>query len=221
MKEVDNDVDPDEIVADLIAREGVADVPRVIVLMKRLEAAFDKFKTAEDGGLAGALSCAEALLDYFGDKKPDWAQIGLLNPLAEIIGTLRALKNGGTSQILTSNSYKINKQRLTLSDRAVRGTISALVDLVMTRRCCSEDEACSVVARALRSRQIPLGRGRDANVVKNWRKQSSAGRVGVDPSTTIYAGTKARLLPLTEPLDQIISTVMDGLFGVRPPTAKS
>jgi hypothetical protein len=221
MKDANEDLDPDEIAAELIAREGVADVRRMIVLSKRLEAAFTEFKTDNDGGLRGALSCAEAFLDYLGDKKPDWARLGLLNPLGEIIETLRALKNGGTSQILTANSHKIHKQRLTLSDRAVRGSISALVDFVMARRSCSEDEACGVVSRALKSRQLPLGRGRDVTTVKNWRKQASAGRVGVDPDATTYARMKEHLLSRTEPLDMIISTVLDGIFGVRPPTAKS
>jgi hypothetical protein len=225
MKDANEDLDPDEIAAELIAREGVADVRRMIVLSKRLEAAFTEFKTDNDGGLRGALSCAEAFLDYLGDKKPDWARIGLLNPLAEIIVTLRALKDGGTSQILTANSHRINRQRLTLSDRAARGIISALVDVVMTKRPCSEDEACRVIARALRSRDIPVSRGlnefKDATTVKNWRKIASAGRVDVDPDATTYACMKERLLARSGPISKIIDEMLDGLFGVRPPIVKS
>ena len=136
------------------------------------------------------------------------------------------MKDGGTSQILTANSDNINKQLLTPTERAARGHIAALVDLVMTRRPCSLNQACREVARAVKSRQMPLGRGldgsQDATTVMNWRKIASVGRVDVnEPDAFMYSHMKERLLARTAPIKEIIDEVLDGLFGVRPPIVKS
>jgi hypothetical protein len=214
--------DPADIVADFIARDAVKDVPRIVILMKRLQLAYEESRTKNDGGLAGAITAALAIQDYFVARWPDWNEHGLLNPMAQIMMTLKALRDGGTSDILTANSHRITRQRLSTSDKAVRGYVSALVDLFMTRLSLSEDEACRRVARELSSRKIPLApRGTNVNAVKNWRKEASRGRVGVDPDATMYAWLKGYHQARTDPIDVLVAQVLDTLPGIRPPIAKS
>lgn len=216
------EIDPADIMADFIARDAVKDVPRMVLLMKQLQFAYEESQTKNDGGLAGAITAALAIQDYFVARRRDWNEDGLLNPMAQILMTLKALRDGGTSDILTANSHRITRQRLSTSDKAVRGYASALVDLYMTRLSLSEDAACGRVARALASRGIPLGpRGKDVNTVKNWRKDAYRGQVGVDPDATIYASIKESLLARTDPIDVLIKDVLDAIPGIRPPTGKS
>ena len=220
------EIDPAEIAADAIAQDAVSDVPRMMFLMEQLQLAYEESKAKDDGGLAGAITSALAIQDYFVARRPDWNDAGLLNPMTQILMTLQALRDGGTSDILRANSHRINKQRLSTSDKTVRGYVSALVDLFMTRHSHSEDVACGKVSRALRSRGMPLGRGRedgakDATTVKNWRKQASAGRVGVDPDATMYAQMKKYLMARTEPIDVLITEVLKDIAGIRPPIRKS
>ena len=131
-----------------------------IKLMRKLEVAYEEFKSkGEDGGLDGALSCALAIQDYFVERRPDWVEAGILNPINQIILTLRALKDGGTSAILTANLDKIDKKPRTLETLAYRGVVSALIDLIIDRQACSLDSACAYIVAKLRKRGFPLGRG--------------------------------------------------------------
>src|SRR5262245_63181737 len=98
MSDSGNELDLDELVADSITKDAVSDFPRMILLEERLEAALKVFKTHGDGGLAGALNAVKAYLDYFADRRPEWAKKGLLNPLNEVLDTLQALKLEGSSR---------------------------------------------------------------------------------------------------------------------------
>jgi hypothetical protein len=176
-----------EISIDSIARDAVKDVPRMIALMQQLLSAREELKAKDDGGLTGAIRAALAIHDYFAARCPDWNDAGLLNSLSQIMATLKALRDGGTSEILTANFHRIKRQRLSTEKVMVRGYASALVDLYMKRGSCSEYEACKKVAKALKSVGMRLGpRGKDVNTIKNWRKTAKGGVVDVDLDATAF-----------------------------------
>ena len=210
---------PIEIVGHLVEK-AVTDELYMDALKDRLTAARDAFNTKNDGGLDGALSWAEAIQDFFAERRPDWVRAGILHPMDQIVLTLRALKEGGTSSILKANRHKIRNQPRTTEELVVRGVVSALVDLIIDRRSCSLDQACADVASRLRKRGFPLGRGAtehaDAITVKSWRKQTMGGAKS-DPDTEMYLQTKECLFAQSESLDFVIEDALDSLRGFLPP----
>jgi hypothetical protein len=47
------EIDPADIMADFIARDAVKDIPRMVLLKKHLQFAYEESRTKNDGGLAG------------------------------------------------------------------------------------------------------------------------------------------------------------------------
>jgi hypothetical protein len=205
-------------IATAIGQEALSDVPRLIFLEERLMAALDHFKTKGDGGLEGAQSCVEACFDYFKERRPDWVEKGLLNPLVETLDTLNALKEGGSSNILSSNYHNINNQPLDRNERFYRGAVSGLIDEVKCRSKCSLDEACRRVAYHLRSRNFPIGRtdSDDSITLKNWRKAASRGQAKGTIDGLQYARSKIMLSKIDAPLDTIIDDALETLRGISP-----
>lgn len=192
-----------------------------IALKKKLEAAYEAFKTNNDGGLVGALSCVEACLDYFEGRRPDWVQEGLLNPLLATHETLNALKCGGSSRILFCNDHKINHQLVGTkrSELFYRGAVCAVIDEVKLRSKCSLDQACRRVGARLRFRHFPVGRNDsdDITTLKNWRKQASRGRTKSTIDGLQYARSKFGLAKMDVSPDAIIDDVLEVLRGIFPP----
>jgi hypothetical protein len=192
-----------------------------IKLQQELEAAYLEFKTANDGGLAGALVCANALLDHFTGRRPDWIQRGLLNPLLEILDTLKALDRGGTSRILYCNDDKIDHLRMSnkRSELYYRGIVSALIDEMVSRCNFSLDQASGFVARRLRSRSLPVGRNDsdDVTTLKNWRKRASVGQTKRTIDGEIYAKARSQFQTIDGSPDLIVETALETVIGIFPP----
>jgi hypothetical protein len=192
-------------------------------LQKPLEAANAKFMSPSkpDGGLEGAISCVEAIQDYFAERRPDWVRAGLLNPINQTVLTLRALRDGNaSSSILKANADKIRNLPLNMEDYAVRGVSSALVDLLMKRRSDPLDVACGSIATKLRKRGFILGRGdtnqAEAITIKSWRKQAMSG--DVPDLHRMYRHSKERFLALPGPVEAIVEQALDSLRGFMPPS---
>ena len=79
MTEPTNVADPGQIVA-VLTEKALSDMPRMSVLMDRLTAALDDFKTKGDAGLEGTIRSVEACFDYFEDRKPNWRERGSNKP---------------------------------------------------------------------------------------------------------------------------------------------
>ena len=220
MTEPTNVADPGQIVA-VLTEKALSDMPRMSVLMDRLTAALDDFKTKGDGGLEGAIRSVEACLDYFEDRKPDWRAKGLLNPLLETLETLNALKSGGSSRVLFCNDHKVSHQLVgsRRSEMFYRTTVCALIDEVKRRSKCSLYEACQRVARRLRSRRFPLGRddSDDITTLINWRKKASVGHAKSSADGLQYARSKDSYSKIDAPLDAVIDDTLETLSGIFPP----
>jgi hypothetical protein len=218
-----NEIDLSELVADSITKDAVPDFPRMIFLEQRLEAALMDFKTHGDGGLEGALNSVKAYLDYFSDRRPKWAQKGLLNPLLEVLATLQALKSGGSSRILICNDRKINHQSKDSSEQFYRGAVCALIDEVKSRTDSSLNEACLRVAARLRFRGFPVGRidSDDITTLKNWRKQASRNQTKGTIDGLQYAKTKTGLAKIDDSPESIIDAMLETLSGIFPQAIES
>jgi hypothetical protein len=221
MSDSANEIDLDEIVADSITKDAVSDFPRMIFLESRLEAALKDFKTQGDGGLEGALNSVKAYLDYFADRRPEWAKKGLLNPLNAVLETLQALKFEGSSRILFCNDHNINHQlvKTNRNEQFYRSVVCALIDEVKCRSGSSLDEACRRVAARLRFRHFPVGRNdsEDITTLKNWRKQASTGRAKGTIGGAQYAEAKIKLAKIDDSPESIIDAMLETLSGIFPP----
>lgn len=207
---------------EILDKDEIAEAERMLSLFGCLKVAYSDFQSKGDGGLEGAIMAVGGLREYLNNKRPDWGAMGLLNPIVEVLETLRALNAGGTSNILKSSSHRIsNRKNLTKNELHHRGIVSALVDLLIAQRHCSLERAVSDVARELRLQGMSVGMNEssDLNTIINWRKKASGGNRHSDIDARAYFNTREALGSLAETIS--IPAYVAIACGIHPPGSKS
>lgn len=176
----------DEQLADFIAREAWADGERMQKLQLDLLKSGALFQGEADGGARGALEGVKSILRYFEQKRPDWVQRGVLNPVIAAAECLQAIGNGNSNDILKQASVQRRPNAPQLQPKVLqfRGAVAFLIDVKMkNNKSLGFHQCASSIANSLSNAGWPYFK--EASILR-WRKRAMEGDATVDPDARTY-----------------------------------
>jgi hypothetical protein len=185
----------------------------------RLMHSLHEHRTTGDGGCKSGISSLDAVIDYLSDLNPQWARVGLLNPLAEVRRCLTSIHLGIPHNILRqAPKGKRHAPAVDQNKSFYRGAVAALVDIAVEKSGISVPDGCKLVARRFRDARMPLGKtlSSDVGTLQNWRKRVSgaskddAGKQAYSKMIEIFGGS-------SDPIDDVLRAALNTLRGIAPP----